>query len=53
MSELGVDLIQSLNEAPADTRGEGPATAHERVIPRELRKQVKLAQVRLGAPMGV
>lgn len=44
MSTFGEDLIQSLNEALAHTKGEGPATAHAPVTPREARERAKLTQ---------
>ena len=42
MSTFGEDLIQSLNEALAHTKGEGPAMVHAAVTPREVRKRAKL-----------
>ena len=53
MSTFGEDLIQSLNEALAHTKGEGPATVHGPVIPREVRKQAKLTQRQMAALMGM
>ena len=53
MSTFGEDLIQSLNEALAHTKGEGPATVHAPVIPREVRKQAKLTQRQMAALMGM
>ncbi len=41
MSTLGNDLIQSLNEALAHARGEGPAIVHAPVAPREVRKRAR------------
>ena len=52
MSTFGDDLIQSLGEALAHARGEGPATVHAPVVPREVRKQAKLTQAQMGAPDG-
>ena len=37
MSTFGEDLIQSLNEALAHAKGEGPAIVHTPVTPREVR----------------
>ena len=53
MSTLGNDLIQSLNEALAHARGEGPAIVHAPVTPREVRKQVKLTQAQMAPLMGM
>ena len=46
MSTFGDDLIQSLGEALAHARGEGPATVQAPVAPREVRKEAKLTQAR-------
>lgn len=43
MSTFGEDLIQSLNEALAHAKGEGPAIVHAPVAPREARKQDRAA----------
>lgn len=51
MSMFGDDLIQSLNEALAHARGEGPATVHAPVAPPEVRKQAKLTQAQMAPPM--
>ena len=48
MNTFGDDLIQSLGEALAHARGEGPATVHAPVVPREVCKQAKLAQARIA-----
>ena len=53
MSTFGEDLIQSLNEALAHARGEGPATIHAPVTPREVRKQAKLTQAQMAPLMGM
>ena len=37
MSTFGDDLIQSLNEALAHAKGDGPAILHAPVTPREVR----------------
>lgn len=52
MSTFGEDLIQSLNEALAHAKGEGPAIVHTPVTPREVRKQAKLTQAQMGGPNG-
>lgn len=36
MSTFGKDLFKSLGEALAHAKGEGPATVHTRVTPREV-----------------
>ena len=46
MSTFGEDLIQSLDEALAHAKGEGPAIVHAPVTPREVREQAKLTQAR-------
>ena len=53
MSIFGDDLIQSLNEALAHAKGEGPATIHTPVTPREVRKQAKLTQAQMAPLMGM
>ena len=53
MSTFGDDLIQSLNEALAHARGEGPAIVHAPVTPREIRKPAKLTQAQKAPLMGM
>ena len=53
MSTFGEDLIQSLNEALAHAKGEGPAIVHAPVTPREVRKQAKLTQAQMAPLMGM
>ena len=53
MSTFGEDLIQSLDEALAHARGEGPAVVHAPVTPREVRKQAKLTQAQMAPLMGM
>ena len=53
MSTFGEDLIQSLNEALAHTKGEGPAVIHAPITPREVRKQAKLTQAQMAPLMGM
>jgi putative transcriptional regulator len=53
MSTFGEDLIRSLNEALAHTKGEGPAVVHAPVTPREVRKQAKLTQAQMAPLMGM
>ena len=53
MSTFGEDLIQSLNEALAHAKGEGPAVVHAPISPREVRTQAKLTQAQMAALMGM
>jgi putative transcriptional regulator len=53
MSTFGEDLIQSLNEALAHAKGEGPAVIHSPVVPREIRERVKLTQAKMAPLMGM
>ncbi len=53
MSKFGEDLIQSLNEALAHAKGEGPAIVHAPVTPREIREQVKLTQAQMAPLLGM
>lgn len=53
MSTFGEDLIQSLNEALAHAKGEGPAVVHSPVVPREIRERVKLTQAKMAPLMGM
>ena len=53
MNTFGEDLVQSLNEALAHTKGEGPAIVHAPVTPREVRKQAKLTQTQMAVLMGM
>ncbi len=53
MSTFGEELIQSLNEALAHARDEGPAIVHAPVTPREVRKQAKLTQAQMAPLMGM
>ena len=53
MSTFGDELIQSLNEALAHARDEGPAIVHAPVTPREVRKQAKLTQAQMAPLMGM
>ena len=48
MTRFGDDLPQSLNEALAHAKGEGPATVHAPAARREVRKRAKLTQARTG-----
>ena len=53
MSAFADDLIQSLSEALAHAKGEGPATLHAPVAPRDVRKRVKLTQAQMAPLMGM
>ena len=53
MNTFGQDLIQSLEEALAHARGEGPAILHSSVTPREVREQAKLTQAQMAPLMGM
>ncbi len=53
MSTLGKDLIQSLGEALAHVKGEGPAIVHVPLDPREVRKRAKLTQAEMAPLMGM
>ena len=53
MTALGEDLIQSLNEALAHSKGEGSAMVHEPVHPGEIRRRAKLTQAQMAPLMGM
>ena len=53
MSIFADHLIQSLGEALAHARGEGPAILHTPVAPREVRESVKLTQAQMAPLMGM
>ena len=53
MNTFGNDLIQSLTEALAHAKGEGPAIVHVPVAPREVRKQANLTQAQMAPLMGM
>ena len=53
MSAFGKDLIQSLGEALAHAKGEGPATVHAPLDPREIRKRARLTQAEMAPLMGM
>ena len=50
MSTFGPDLIQSLTEALAHAKGEGPTIVHTPISPRKVRKESKLTQGRMEGP---
>ena len=47
-SIFGEDLMQSLNQALAHAKSQGPAIVHAPVTPREVRKQARLTQAQLA-----
>ena len=49
MSTFGEDLIESLGEALAHAKGEGPANVHAPTASREVRKHAKLTQAHHGS----
>ncbi len=53
MTTFGDDLIQSLGEALAHAKGEGPAIVHAALDPREVREHVKLTQAQMAPLMGM
>ena len=53
MSNFGDDLIQSLNEALAHAKGNGPAIVHDFINPRDVRKQANLTQAQMAPLMGM
>ncbi len=53
MTKFGNDLVQSLTEALAHAKGEGPAIVHIPLIPREVREKAKLTQAQMAPLMGM
>ncbi|MXX05178.1 MAG: helix-turn-helix domain-containing protein [Gammaproteobacteria bacterium] len=53
MSTIGEDLIQSLKEALAHAKGEGPVIVHEFPTLREVRERVRLTQAEMAPLMGM
>ncbi len=53
MSTFGKQLVESLEEALAHAKGEGPAIVHTPVTPREVRLQAKLTQTQMAPLMGM
>ena len=53
MSTFAEDLIQSLNEALAHAKDEGPAIVHTPVAPRDVRKRAQLTQAQMAVLMGM
>jgi len=53
MSTFGDDLIQSLGEAVAHAKGEGPAVVHAPLEPKAVRMRAKLTQKQMAPVMGM
>ena len=53
MSGFGDDLIQSMTEALAHAKGDGPALVHAPIAPREVREQARLTQAQMAPLMGM
>lgn len=53
MTTFAEDLIQSLEEALAHAKGEGPAIVHAPLDPREVRERVRLTQAQMAPLMGM
>lgn len=53
MSTFGDDLIQSLGEAVAHAKGEGPAVIHAPLEPKAVRMRAKLTQKQMAPIMGM
>ena len=52
MSKFGEELIESLKEALAHAKGEGPATVHAFSCPREVGEGIDLTKAQMALPMG-
>ena len=53
MTTFGDDLVQSLGEALAHAKGNGPAIVHSGVTPREVREAVDLTQAQMAPLVGM
>lgn len=53
MSKFGEELIQSMIEALAHAKGEGPAIVHAPIVPREVRQKARLTQAQLAHLLGM
>ena len=53
MSPIGKELVESLGEALAHAKGEGPAIVHTPVTPREVRLQARMTQAQMAPLMGM
>ncbi len=53
MNTFGEELIQSMKEALAHAKGDGPAKVYVHLTPREVRKRVRLTQAEMAPLMGM
>ena len=53
MSTFGDDPIQSLHEALAHAKGDGPAVVHAPMTPRKVRERANLTQAQMAPLMGM
>ena len=53
MSTFGDDPIQSMHEALAHAKGDGPAVVHAPMTPRKVRERTKLTQAQMAPLMGM
>mgnify|MGYP000932217302 FL=1 len=53
MGTFGDDLIQTMTEALAHAKGEGPAVVHAPIVPQEVREQARLTQAQMAPLMGM
>ncbi len=53
MNSFGDDLVQSLREALAHAKGDGPAIVHHAISPREVREAVNLTQAQMAPLVGM
>ena len=53
MTTFGDDLVQSLGEALAHAKGDGPAIVHSGVTPLEVREAVNLTQSQMAPLVGM
>ena len=53
MTSFGKDLVQSLSEALAHAKGQGPAIVHKPHDPVEVRKRAMLTQPQMAFLMGM
>lgn len=53
MTTFGDDLVQSLEEALAHAKGDGPAIVHHAVSPREVREAISLTQAQTAPLVGI
>ncbi|QEP30663.1 helix-turn-helix domain-containing protein [Pukyongiella litopenaei] len=53
MQTFGAELLQSLAEAVAHAKGQGPATIHHPIDPQQVRKKTALSQEQVALLMGM